>query len=79
MTAILAMLLHPDVQQKARDELDRVVGKDRLPTSKDMKDLHTSEQFAPKRLGMPLTPNKHSLSLLILSFHFQGGRCRTSS
>ncbi len=39
MTAILAMLLHPDVQEKARDELDRVVGKDRLPTSKDMKDL----------------------------------------
>lgn len=39
MTAILAMLLHPDKQQKAHDELDRVVGKDRLPTFDDRQDL----------------------------------------
>jgi len=39
MTSILAMLLHPDKQQKAHDELDRVVGKDRLPTFDDRKDL----------------------------------------
>ncbi|KAF5377278.1 hypothetical protein D9615_006445 [Tricholomella constricta] len=31
----LAMVLHPDVQRKARDELIRVVGSGRLPTFKD--------------------------------------------
>ncbi|KAG8877882.1 hypothetical protein FRB97_002953 [Tulasnella sp. 331] len=36
-TFILAMLLYPEVQKKARAEIDRVVGEDRLPTiaSKD--------------------------------------------
>lgn len=32
MHFIYAMLLHPDVQKKAQEELDRVVGQDRLPT-----------------------------------------------
>ena len=31
----LSMAMHPDVQRKAQDELDRVVGKDRLPTFAD--------------------------------------------
>ncbi|KAG8979553.1 hypothetical protein FRB94_011294 [Tulasnella sp. JGI-2019a] len=31
-TFILAMLLHPEVQAKARAEIDRIVGEDRLPT-----------------------------------------------
>lgn len=30
---------HPDIQKKAQDELDRVVGRDRLPTIEDEKDL----------------------------------------
>ncbi|KAF8314211.1 cytochrome P450 [Clavulina sp. PMI_390] len=36
---ILAMLLYPDVQQKAQEELDRVVGNDRLPTVDDQPNL----------------------------------------
>ncbi|KAI3326205.1 cytochrome P450 oxidoreductase OrdA-like protein [Xylariaceae sp. AK1471] len=35
----LAMTLHPEVQHKAREEIDRVVGSDRLPTFSDRKDL----------------------------------------
>ncbi|KAH8108808.1 cytochrome P450 [Phellopilus nigrolimitatus] len=35
----LAMLLHPDVQRKAHEELDRVVGQDCLPTFKDREQL----------------------------------------
>jgi cytochrome P450 len=35
----LAMLLNPDVQAKAQAEVDRVVGKDRLPEFSDEKDL----------------------------------------
>ena len=33
------MVLYPEVQQRAQEELDRVVGRDRLPTVEDEKDL----------------------------------------
>lgn len=33
------MVLHPEVQNKARRELDRVVGKDRLPEYDDEPNL----------------------------------------
>ena len=33
------MLLHPDVVQKAHEEIDRVVGRDRLPTFQDRDNL----------------------------------------
>ena len=33
------MILHPEVQQRAQDEIDRVVGSDRLPNLEDRKDL----------------------------------------
>ncbi|KAF8314228.1 cytochrome P450 [Clavulina sp. PMI_390] len=36
---ILAMLLHPEVQKKAQEELDRVVGEGRLPTIDDQPNL----------------------------------------
>ena len=35
MTIFLAMALYPDVQRKAQAEIDRVVGKDTLPTFSD--------------------------------------------
>lgn len=34
-TFVLAMLLHPDAQRAAQDELDHVVGQSRLPTLED--------------------------------------------
>ena len=33
------MVLHPEVQQRAREELDRVVGRDRLPDFTDRDSL----------------------------------------
>ncbi|KIK56942.1 hypothetical protein GYMLUDRAFT_75964 [Collybiopsis luxurians FD-317 M1] len=36
---ILSMVAHPHVQKKAQEELDRVVGRDRLPTLNDRPDL----------------------------------------
>ena len=36
---IMSMVKHPDVVKKAQEELDRVVGRDRLPTFEDKKDL----------------------------------------
>lgn len=38
-TFFLAMELFPEVQLKAQEELDAVIGCDRLPTMQDMKDL----------------------------------------
>ena len=39
MSILLALLLHPDVQRKAQEEIDRVIGKDTLPTFSDMDSL----------------------------------------
>jgi cytochrome P450 len=36
---ILAMVLNPDVQQKAQEEIDRVIGSDRLPAADDQEHL----------------------------------------
>ena len=38
-TFFLAMVLHPQVQLKAREEIDRVVGDNRLPTVRDRENL----------------------------------------
>lgn len=35
----MAMVLYPEVQKKAQEEIDRVVGSDRLPTFDDMDNL----------------------------------------
>ncbi|KAL7817795.1 cytochrome P450 [Trichoderma gracile] len=39
MSFVLGMVLHPDVQQKAQEEIDRVVGSDRLPSPSDQENL----------------------------------------
>jgi cytochrome P450 len=39
MTLILVLTLHPEIQKKAQEELDRVVGHERLPGLKDCEDL----------------------------------------
>lgn len=36
---VQAMLVFPEVQKKAQEEIDRVVGKERLPTMDDAPDL----------------------------------------
>lgn len=36
---VFIMLLYPDVQHKAQEELDRVVGRDRLPEIADQDSL----------------------------------------
>ena len=39
MTIILALTLFPEEQQRAQEELDRVVGEDRLPNFEDKENL----------------------------------------
>lgn len=36
---MLAMILHPETQEKGKAELDRVIGSNRLPTINDWDDL----------------------------------------
>ena len=38
-TFVLAMILHPEVVQRAREELEGVVGTDRLPSYSDQSNL----------------------------------------
>jgi cytochrome P450 len=39
MTFFLAMIVYPDVQRKAQEELDRVIGNERLPLVSDLEKL----------------------------------------
>lgn len=39
-TFVMAMVLYPDVQKKAQQEIDDVVGSDRLPEHEDRDSLH---------------------------------------
>ena len=39
MTFVLAMVLYPKTAQKAQEEIDRVVGRDRLPDLNDRPSL----------------------------------------
>lgn len=61
MTFFLAMSVFPEVQKKAREEVDRVIGSHRLPVSADrdnlpyimaiMKETHRWHPVAP--MGLP--------------------------
>jgi len=53
---ILAMVLHPDVQMKGQEEIDRVLGRDRLPTFDDRLSLPYVEAIYREvlRLNPPL-------------------------
>ncbi len=54
---VQAMVLFPDAQKKAQDEVDRVVGKDRLPEMSDMDEMQYIRGCIKESLRwMPCTP-----------------------
>ncbi|KAF8314251.1 cytochrome P450 [Clavulina sp. PMI_390] len=63
---VLAMLLHPEVQSKAQQEVDRVIGHDRLPNIDDQPDLPYLDAVVKEVLrwrpvgpiSVPTTPRK---------------------
>ncbi|KAF9222448.1 cytochrome P450 [Gyrodon lividus] len=57
MTFFLAMVLHPEVQERAYAQIDTVVGKDRLPTSDDRPSLTYIDAIMRETLRWnPVTP-----------------------
>jgi cytochrome P450 len=51
------MLLYPEVQRKAQDQLDTVVGRDRLPTFEDLDSLPYIQATVKEMLRwQPVTP-----------------------
>jgi len=57
MTFILSMVLHPEVQKKAQEELDTVIGLDRLPLFSDRYSLPYTDCIVQELLRWrPVTP-----------------------
>ncbi|KAI0348497.1 cytochrome P450 [Trametopsis cervina] len=57
LSFFLAIMITPEVQTKAQAELDRVIGRDRLPTLDDRKDLPYIESIAWEAFRWnPVTP-----------------------
>jgi cytochrome P450 len=71
MSFFLAMLVHPEVQAKAQAEVDRVVGKDRLPELEDAENMPYVQAIANECLrwlpvvptGLPFLRQQRSLAL----------------
>jgi cytochrome P450 len=62
----LAMLVYPDVQRKAQEEVDRVIGHDRLPEIDDAPQLPYVQAVVNECLRwLPVVP----IGLLLLSYH----------
>ena len=49
---LLAMVMHPDVQVKGQEEIDRVIGRDRLPTFEDRRSLPYVESIYQEVMRM---------------------------
>lgn len=60
------MLLWPDAQRKAQEEIDRVVGSDRLPDFNDREHLPYTEALLKEvmRLHTAVPVSKHNLFAL---------------
>ena len=57
MTLLVACLLHPEAQKKARDEIDAVIGRERLPTFEDRPKLPFVDAMCKEVLRWrPATP-----------------------
>ena len=65
VVSILAMALHPDKRQKAQEEIDRIVGAERLPTLEDRPSLPYVEAFLREGLRwrpvVPINPAHSSI------------------
>jgi cytochrome P450 len=57
MSFFLAMLVYPEVQSKAQAEIDRVIGRERLPEMEDLESLpYVSAVVAESLRWLPVVP-----------------------
>jgi cytochrome P450 len=57
MSFFLAMLVYPEVQSKAQAEIDRVIGRERLPEMEDLESLpYASAVVAESLRWLPVVP-----------------------
>jgi cytochrome P450 len=57
MSFFLAMLVYPEVQSKAQTEIDRVIGRERLPEMEDLESLpYVSAVVAESLRWLPVVP-----------------------
>jgi len=72
-SAILALLLHPEIQAKAQAEIDAVVGTSRLPDFEDRGKLPYLEAILTETLRwIPVLPLCKSLSLILSRSNTEG-------
>lgn len=68
ITALLAMLMYPEKRRLAQEEIDRVVGSERLPTIKDRDSLPYVGAFIKEsmrwRITVPLSESRYPPSCL---------------
>ena len=68
MIFLVCIIFHPEVQQKIHEELDRVVGDDRLPTYDDRESLrYLQAAYKESARWRPTAPV--STYLLFIQFH----------
>lgn len=56
-----AMMLHPHIQAKAQEEIDRVVGSDRMPSWEDWDDLPYIRAVMKETLRCQSIPDCNSM------------------
>lgn len=65
MVFMLAMVLYPKVLKRAQEEIDNVVGRERLPNYEDQSSLQYIDAIVKEVLRWrPVTPLGHFLSLV---------------
>ncbi|PAV15311.1 cytochrome P450 [Pyrrhoderma noxium] len=65
-TFILAMVLHPDVQKRAQEEIDKTIGRNTLPTFEDLPKLKYIDAIRKECMrwqSIITTPSPHTVSI----------------
>ncbi|KAF5343385.1 hypothetical protein D9758_015612 [Tetrapyrgos nigripes] len=70
---MLAMLLYPDTQKLAQDEIDRVVGHGRLPSFSDFEQLHYTRALVMETLRWRAVPHRLSQDDYYEGYHLKKG------
>lgn len=73
------MTLYPEIQRRAQEELDRVIGTDRMPTFSDRKNLPYIDALVKEAIRWhPVAPLGKSSMTLFVQFLFAESLCPPS-